>query len=791
MIVRTTLRFRLAALTLVGSIAMLGAVASGCSSDEGGLDKVGCESTKQYFAENAWRIVEQKCIGCHNPQGQARDTNYILKGPAEAGFLDHNIDVIADLVAFEKDGKPLFLLKPTGQIEHKGGVLIEQGSEDYKTLVGLVTRLKDESTCAPNIVNSFTGVEMLSPRATLRKAALMLASRAPSAAEYQRVEEGGFSEVESILDELMTEEAFYTQLKVMYNDLFGTDFYLDGASDQLMDGPYAYPMWYETADKSLLSQYGLASTGDLERFTDVSLAREPLELIAHVVREGRPFTEILTADYMMVTPLSARSFGVQDEVTFKSASDPLEFAEARLPDFPPSGVLTSWVLWTVHNTTPTNRNRHRSRMIWYWFLGTDILRTATQPIDQTASNLINPTRDDPNCVVCHAQIDPIGGTLAAILEDGEWTAEPTWYPEMFPPGFGNETLSSTGLKTGTTWVAARIAKDDRFALAAVYNMYRGLSGQEPLVAPSDYEDEMYQAKFKSFLMQANTFRAIADKFIESDYDLKLVVKELVLSPYFRAKNAVDVTDAQAVALGEVGMGHLLTPVQLHHKIKAVLGTSWLAADGRPNLAADPRDLTRLGQFQLYYGGVNSVDVLKRITDPNGLMASVAQRMAVQMACKAVPADFARDDDKRKLFPLVELGGEEHDPLALEPETEGGLPIALAQDGIKEIIVHLHQHVLGEIYTVEHPEVERTYQLFVETWKEGNAALAYEQPEDDEEPEYEPTSADLPNNCRALADPSTSIPYDEDGQLVSDDKYVVRSWMAVLTYMLSDYRFLYE
>lgn len=106
-------------------------------------------------------------------------------------------------------------------------------------------------------------------------------------------------------------------------------------------------------------------------------------------------------------------------------------------------------------------------------------------------------------------------------------------------------------------------------------------------------------------------------------------------------------------------------------------------------------------------------------------------------------------------------------------------------------MHLHQHVLGEIYTVEHPEVERTYQLFVETWKEGNAALAYEQPEDDEEPEYEPTSADLPNNCRALADPSTSIPYDEDGQLVSDDKYVVRSWMAVLTYMLSDYRFLYE
>ena len=33
-----------------------------------------------------------------------------------------------------------------------------------------------------------------------------------------------------------------------------------------------------------------------------AVAREALELIAHVVREDRPFTEILTADYTLVNP---------------------------------------------------------------------------------------------------------------------------------------------------------------------------------------------------------------------------------------------------------------------------------------------------------------------------------------------------------------------------------------------------------------------------------------------------------------------------------------------------------
>ena len=39
--------------------------------------------------------------------------------------------------------------------------------------------------------------------------------------------------------------------------------------------------------------------------------------------------------------------------------------------------------------------------------------------------------------------------------------------------------------------------------------------------------------------------------------------------------------------------------------------------------------------------------------------------------------------------------------------------------------------------------------------------------------------------------STGEPYPEEQQVVDDPNYTVRAWMAVMAYLLSDYRFLHE
>jgi hypothetical protein len=435
-----------------------------------------------------------------------------------------------------------------------------------------------------------------------------------------------------------------------------------------------------------------------------------------------------------------------------------------------------------HPTTPTNRNRARSRKVRLWFLGTDILRLASQPVDQTKVASLNPTRDDPNCVVCHANVDPIAGCFQSFDEIGRWSDAPEWFPEMFPPGFGSETLPQNLYPKGLQWLAAKVVQDDRFALSQVYNIYRGLSGQEPLVAPSDYADPLYAQKFDSFLAQANTFRGIADRFVAADHNVRTIVKELVMSPYFRAKNAVTLTPAQQARLAEVGMGHLLTPEQLNRKISAVLAIPWGSTQS-PVLAPEPRDPADLGGRRLFYGGMDSDEVTKRISEPNGLMAAVAERMATEMSCAAVPYDFARSLDSRVLFKPVTVDGQEYDVLEFEPETPSGLPIDDAATGIKEAIVHLHEHILGERVAIDGPEVEASYQLFVETWREGVDKMAEEGAGS--------LGDNLPFACQATEDYFTGQAWPDEQHVVEDPKYVMRSWMAVTTYLLSDYMFLYE
>ena len=50
------------------------------------------------------------------------------------------------------------------------------------------------------------------------------------------------------------------------------------------------------------------------------------------MRNDRPFTEIVTADYIMVSPYSARGYGIFDEVRdqFDDPEDPFEYVPAKL-----------------------------------------------------------------------------------------------------------------------------------------------------------------------------------------------------------------------------------------------------------------------------------------------------------------------------------------------------------------------------------------------------------------------------------------------------------------------------
>jgi hypothetical protein len=754
------------------TVAAVGALGfAGCSDSDA---DAGCLTTEQYFAEQVWApIMSQKCAACHNPQGLAKDSKMVLRGSSEAGFLDANLAIVKDVAGFEKDGASLLLLKPSQSVSHGGGLVIAKDGPEYQALAELVNRFKENAPCETDVTGFTNGVNMGTPTETLRKASLSIAGRLPTAAEEAEVSAGGQAALAGVVDRLMTEETFFIRLKEIYNDLFLTDRYIGDAGDLLDGEEYYDPYWYESVNAGMGQYYGIqGDVGEgLRRRTNLAVAREPLELIVHVARENRPFSEILTADYIMVNPYSAKAYTVAD-VTFDNDADPLEWREARIEGIPHAGVLTSPMFLNRFPTTETNRNRARARMVYQFFLGTDILKTGEQPIDPTKITGTNPTRENPACTVCHSNIDPIAGAFHNYDAQAHYDPENAWYEEMVLPGFGKEVIPESSFHQGLQWLAPRLTEDPRFALSVVYAMYTGFVGQKPLISPSDTTDPAFADKFKAYLNQYTTFSQIAHDFRADNFNIKTVVKGIIMSPYYRAKNAVALTPERASQLSELGTARFLIPEQLNRKIKAVMGFPW-------RYEVDGADLLLNGnEYRIFYGGIDSDGVTQRILEPNGIMANVADRMANEMSCLTVARDFAKPKEERLLFPKVEV--------SFEPEDINKYPIALAVQGIKENIQHLHKHILGESLDLADPEIERTYQLFLTTWQEGSAGIKASQ--GDENPAF---SENLPGQCTATRDFYTGVSLGEDNEIVRDEGYTIRAWMAVVTYLLSDYSFIHE
>jgi len=765
----------------LGLTALLGLTVTACydgSDDESG----DCVSDEEFFRETVYApILADNCSSCHNSSGAAKDTSFVLRTP-ESGpdYLESNLEAFSQMSKLQFEGQSWLLLKPTLGIEHEGGERFKEGSAEYGAFVEMMNRLENPSSCEEGDLTEefFDGVELLDERATLRKATLALAGRLPTIEEDMRVQEGSWEALDVILDEVMTDPVFYDRLREIYNDKFLTDRYYGGTQAlDLLD--------YEEDDNGnpggdFPNTYWFDGLPDDERdqaaeYSNNGVARQPLELLVHIVKNNLPYTELLTADYTMVNPFSAQSLGV--DATFANPNDYNEFVPARVPGLPHAGALTSAVFLNRFPTTDTNRNRHRSRMLYEFFLATDVQALGNRPVDATAITGHNATLNNPECTICHEVIDPVAGSFKNWDDQGRYRPpEQGWFPDMLPPGFGESQMPADNDQAALQWGVREIVQDPRFALSAVYIMFEGLSGQKPLTEPDNPDDANYLGGIEAAKTQRAVFNDIAQQFTDANYELKLVVKEIIKSPYYRAYNyeAIgldeDAAQARRFELENVGMGRLLTPEQLHRKIAAVTGFEWSTEAGGTNF------LLSEDQYMTLYGGINSNDIVGRVTEPNGIMANVAKRMANQMSCDATPWDFSKPAAERILFPLVEP--------TMQPEDLNGFEIPSASSAIRNNIQYLVSRLWGEYLDAGDPEIERIYQLFLDVWRDGQLGLQRA----DEDPERYGTGL---GNCNLGTNPVTGEALPEGEGLSEDPGYTIRAWMAVTNYMLSDFRFLHE
>ncbi|HYE18715.1 MAG TPA: DUF1592 domain-containing protein [Tepidisphaeraceae bacterium] len=736
-----------------------------------------------YFVNEVWaKVGAMTCLECHKAGGDAEDSEFVLRDPnlfrgdARDEAVRYNHGQFVKVSLAKENGKSLALLKATGAIKHGGKQALKPDSAGQRVLAEFVRRLENPNHAAAtastaaekNLPPFFDGVVMMDDARLLRRVTLSLGGRLPTDAEAAAVAKDGGKALRGILDKLMTEDAFFDRLREAFNDVFLTTGVEGGEANILSYDHFGKSrLWYQKHD---LTAAGDAKAQQQARYKlsadyRAALHGEPMKLVEHIVRNERPFTEIITADYVMMSPYTARGYGVFDEVKgrFKNPDDPFEYIPVRLKAlvgrdknqnqdsatgfYPHAGILSTFQYLARYPTTETNRNRLRSRMYYQHFLGVDVLDLAARVQDAAAvqAKFANPTMQASECVVCHKTLDPVSSLFQDYWRFAELGVygkrKGGWFTDMFQAGFEGTDMPADQRWRALQWLGEQTVKDPRFAVAMVEHGYYVLTGRRVLLPPKDIDDPLYAARRRAYAEQRKQTEAIAHRFAENKFNFKGVLKDWIASDFYRADGlaTAKLNPARQAELDDVGVVRMLAPEQVERKIKAVFGQPW----GRLS-----------GQTAMLYGGIDSQEVTERASDPSGAMGAIQRIMANDVALKNTAMDFSRQPGDRLLFPDVETG-----------DVPGASPDADAR--IRKTIVRLHARVLGRNDAAESAEVKRTYDLFAAVIKDAEAS---KKPVGKEE---------IYSGRQKLLRP------------VPDPKYAVRAWRAVVTYMLRRPEFLYE
>jgi hypothetical protein len=729
------------------------------------------------FVDEVWaKVGELSCLKCHNSSGEAEDSRFILRetillGGAELQTAQNtNFKAFFKMARMRKEGQlPRLLLKPIGKLDHEGEQVLKPDSTGHAILKAFVKRMEGksvpESTVKKYKPRSFLeDVTMIGNESLLRRLTLSLTGRLPTPKERQAIKEKELAGLDATLDQLMTEDAFYGRLKEGFNDIFLTDGY-DGNGELILSYNHFDKTrhWYQKHDFSHIEnkRERQEALWDMVRVYRKAIRGEPLELIAHVVRKDRPFTEIMTADYMMVSPYSARGYGIFEQVKdrFENPEDPFEYVPTKLPAlkarngkvqesktgfYPHAGLFSMFHYLRRYPTTETNRNRLRARMYYQHFLGINIMELADQVADAAAidTKYETPWMEAADCVVCHRTIDPVAGLFQDFYnEEGHYgQRKDGWFEDMFVPGLEGENLPKEEKWRSLQWLASRTAKDPRFAVAMTEHVWYLLSGRIALRPPQDIEDPLFTPRRRAYSMQRREIAEVAKRFAQANFNLKLVFKDLAKSPFYRADGLKAVVEHphRKAELHDLGVTRLLAPEQLERKIEVLFGTRWGKVEK---------------EMKILYGGINSQSVTERLPEPSGAMGAIQRIMANEVSCLHVTPDFAREPPQRRLFPHIEKN-----------VVPGSNP---ANDlKIRKTIVHLRDHLLDRHEPIEHPEVERTFKLFADVVAEAQKRKGI-----DKRDTY---------FCGRI-----------DSKRIEDPHYTLRGWRTVVTYLLRQPEFLYE
>lgn len=378
-----------------------------------------------------------------------------------------------------------------------------------------------------------------------------------------------------------------------------------------------------------------------------SFEDEPARLIAHVVANDRPFTEIVTADYTLANDLLLDLVPLEAE----DPDDTSTWRVARYTDGrPANGILATSGLWLRFHTTIFNYNRGRAAALARLLLCYDI---AGRPVvfqgvsDESSEGLKAAITTDPGCISCHASLDPLAGTLFGFwpFEDMDGTELTTYHPER-------EMLATRETGTDPAWfgtpvtaagqLGPLVAADPRFPVCMARRATERWYGRA--TTPDD-DAQVYELA----------------GVLESEWNYKDLIRAIVATDEYRAGALTDAaTDAQREAHP---VSRVLTPNTLADLVEDATGFRWLYV----NAEQTDEDLTG---FRALLGGADGESSRHPWLEPSVGRSLAIGRLAQGAAGDVVRADLAAPSAERRL--LFRSGVEPTELVAGTPAFEAEL-----------------------------------------------------------------------------------------------------------------------
>jgi len=413
--------------------------------------------------------------------------------------------------------------------------------------------------------------------------------------------------------------------------------------------------------------FGLPSS---DQFSFIrAVGDEPLRILAHIVENELPYTELVVGDWTMANELTAQAFPVnypEGETGWKKVN----YTDSR----PDAGILSTNAMWWRYGSTASNANRGKANAVSNILLCNDYLSKAIS-FDRSVNLLDDDALNDAlktnsGCAACHSSLDPLASFLwGTYYVDYDSPSELKYYhperEEMWQD-YGDVEPAYYGQPgQGLGDLGQFIAADPRFIDCAVERVFSLMTQREPTLDDADKMADMRAA------------------FIDSDLNMKVLFAEVVKDAAYRSTEIAD---------GDEANRKMVTTDMLGSQVQDLTGFMFTNGD-IPILETDAGGLRTLA------GGIDGQNVTRPATEPMTTLVLVQERYA-QAAANYVVTHDRDNPDSPRLFSQIDF----------HETPENGRAEMVAQ------IQSLHLRFFGHHIEPDGPEVEANMELWQDLYE---------------------------------------------------------------------------